>query len=89
MQNIPSHEKTIRMLFKSREDIHDNISDNGEFAIPITDEVETDSGWKYISEIDQFRDRLIINGFPRNIAAIHDNGDFYIIQIVEGGDDNE
>lgn len=88
-QNIPSHEKTIRMLFKSREDIHDNISDNGEFVIPITDEVETDSGWKYISEIDQFRDRLIINGFPRNIAAMHDNGNFYIIQIVEDDISNE
>ena len=51
MQQIPSHLKEIRMMFKacSKENIIE-LSDNF-YEVPYTDEVETIEGWKKVKEL--------------------------------------
>ena len=52
IQNIPSHNPEIRMLFKAA--VKNNvveISDDNCYEIPETDEVETSDGWKKIKNV--------------------------------------
>ena len=52
IQNIPSHNTEIRMLFKAA--VKNNvveISDDNCYEIPETDEVETSDGWKKVKNV--------------------------------------
>lgn len=51
IQNIPSHNPEIRMLFTAKKDNHVVELTNNYYEIPETDEVETNSGWKKVSEL--------------------------------------
>ena len=82
MQNIPSHEKTIRMLFCSRVDEHVVEPIGNEYIIPETDEVETSDGWKYVSELTD-RDYVMIGKTPREILGINKHDTFYSIFVKE------
>ena len=86
MQNIPSHEKTIRMLFCSRVDEHVVEPIGNEYIIPEIDEVETPDGWKYVSELS-ICDYVIIGKTPREIVNISNNDKFYTIQVREEFDE--
>lgn len=50
LQQIPSHNKEVRMLFRARIDEHnvESVEDGDYFVIPYTDEVLTDTGWKKV-----------------------------------------
>lgn len=45
-QNIPSHNKEIRLLFKAKTENYVSYTDSNEFEILLLDEVETSNGWK-------------------------------------------
>ena len=51
IQNIPSHNPEVRMLFTAKKDNHVVELTNNYYEIPETDEVETNSGWKKVSEL--------------------------------------
>ena len=53
LQNIPSHEKAIRMMFKAATkyaDIEIN-EENNYYTVPETDDVLTENGWKKVKEL--------------------------------------
>lgn len=51
-QNIPSHLKEIRMMFKAKEDYKDvEITDENFYEIDIASEILTSEGWKKVKEI--------------------------------------
>ena len=54
VQNIPSHNKEIRLLFQGDTKYHEVevASPSDWFDIPETDEVETLDGWKFASELE-------------------------------------
>ena len=52
LQNIPSHEKAIRMMFKAATkyaDVEIN-EENNYYTVPETDDVLTENGWKKVKE---------------------------------------
>lgn len=52
LQNIPSHNKEIRMLFKAgAHNIDVEVSDNGSYVVPKEHEVFTTTGWKSALEL--------------------------------------
>ena len=52
MQNIPSHEKSIRMLFKAAVKEHQVEESDNKFTVPYTDEVLlVNNIWKYCKDI--------------------------------------
>ena len=59
-QNIPSHNKEIRMLFKAKTDERILEFDDNFIDIPYTDEVETVVGWKKVKEL-AVGDKLIVD----------------------------
>lgn len=64
IQNIPSHNKEIRMLFKAQVLYKSiNSNENNTFIVPEYSEVETSNGWKYCNELTP-NDLLIIDGTP-------------------------
>ena len=81
-QNIPSHEKTIRMLFCSRVDEHIVEPIANEYIIPETDEVETPDGWMYVSELTD-GDYVVIGKTPREILGINRHDTFYSVFVKE------
>ena len=53
LQNIPSHEKAIRMMFKAATkyaDVEIN-EENNYYTVPETDDVLTENGWKKVKEL--------------------------------------
>jgi len=51
LQNIPSHSKDIRMLFKAGKTVMKAPVDNNSFEMRINDEVKTRDGWKLQSQL--------------------------------------
>ena len=51
LQNIPSHEKSIRMLFKAATEYHEVEEKDNTYIIPCTDEILTTRGWIKIKEL--------------------------------------
>lgn len=85
-QNIPSHEKTIRMLFKAYDNIQDNEIINNKIIVKKFDKVNTPDGWVYIDKIH--KDDIIIiddneNSISENIRVVSNifDGNNYIITI--------
>lgn len=64
IQNIPSHNPEIRMLFQAKCE-HGSVqaADNEPFIVPEMTEIETVAGWKYCRDLVQ-GDFLIIDGAP-------------------------
>lgn len=82
LQNIPSHDTLVRMMFKAADDTHllppeeDNI-----YLIPITDQVQLKDGWKYARDL--VRGDLILtedNTLYRVISNVL-NGKYYMVEI--------
>ena len=51
LQNIPSHEKSIRMLFSAATPEHTVEENNNTYTVPYTDEVLTDKGWVKVKSV--------------------------------------
>ena len=51
IQNIPSHNPEIRMLFTARTDGHSVELNDNYYEVPETDEVETVNGWKKVKDL--------------------------------------
>lgn len=51
IQNIPSHNPEIRMLFTAATKQHEVIVSDNYYAVPETDEVETIAGWKKVQDL--------------------------------------
>ena len=59
IQNIPSHNPEVRMLFTAKETYgQQDITDNDELCIPEITQVETTSGYKYCADLKS-QDKLI------------------------------
>lgn len=52
-QNIPAHEKSIRMLFKAKTEEHKVYINDDYYEIPFGDDIETTEGWKYYTDIKE------------------------------------
>lgn len=68
-QNIPSHNKEIRMLFKAKTAERILEFDDNFIDIPYTDEVETVAGWKKVKEL-AIGDKLIVDDDGQSIDEI-------------------
>ena len=51
LQNIPSHEKSIRMMFKAGYTQREINKENNQYIIPITDDVLIPCGWKSVKNL--------------------------------------
>lgn len=64
IQNIPSHNPEIRMLFQAKCELGSiQAEENEPFIIPEITEVETTNGWKYVNDLVE-GDLLIIDNTP-------------------------
>lgn len=61
IQNIPSKNKEIRMLFRGDTKYRDSISDDNIFIVQEFEEVETVDGWKAVAELTPLQDKLVID----------------------------
>lgn len=81
MQNIPSHDKTVRMIFKPSLNER-NIEINGNlYTIKDTEEVYTDKGWKLANKLT-IGDKLqnSENKFDI-IKTIQKQDNYYVIEV--------
>ena len=70
IQNIPSHCKEIRMLFKASCTAKLNeVSDDNTFTVPEYEEIETVSGWKFPRDL-QLGDEILSDDGNLIVAAI-------------------
>ena len=64
IQNIPSHNPEIRMLFQAKCELNKiEVEENEPFIVSEITEVETSNGWKYCSDLVE-GDLLIIDNTP-------------------------
>lgn len=83
MQNIPSHNKEIRMLFKAATKYSqvDEYKENC-FKVSKICDVETDMGWVRVSEL--LPGMVVICGDENLlITSISSQDDYYVIQVGE------
>lgn len=70
IQNIPSHCKEIRMLFKASCNAKLNeVGDDNIFTIPEYEEIETTNGWKFPRDL-QLDDKIISDDGNLRVTAI-------------------
>lgn len=79
LQNIPSHDKTVRMIFKPTIEEHE-LEYNDCYRIPCTDEVETTDGWKFISEL-KIGDALIAKEAIEIVKDIKQKESYYEVRV--------
>lgn len=81
LQQIPSHNKEIRMMFRATTRYNNIESEDNTFIVPYTDEVETNSGWKYMKDV-LLTDKINLDGEFYSILAmseINSAGDYKLI----------
>ena len=64
IQNIPSHNKEIRMLFQGDTTYRTESSGTNVYDVFDYEEVETENGWKFAVDLEPLKDKLIIDGKP-------------------------
>lgn len=64
IQNIPSHNKEIRMLFQGDTTYRTESSGTNVYDVFDYEEVETEDGWKFAVDLEPLKDKLIIDGKP-------------------------
>ena len=90
LQNIPSKNYEIRMMFKAGEEL-EQIEFENQIRLYKSDEVETDLGWKCVSDIKLGTKIRYFNTDLQEyenfvVSSIVEDGEYYIIK---GGDSNE
>ena len=81
LQQIPSHNKEIRMMFRATTRYNNIESEDNTFIVPYTDEVETDNGWKYMKDV-LLTDRIKLEGefcSILGITKINEQGDYKLV----------
>ena len=81
LQQIPSHNKEIRMMFRATTRYNNIESEDNTFIVPYTDEVETDNGWKYMKDV-LLTDKINLDGefcSILGITKINEQGDYKLI----------
>lgn len=78
MQNIPSHEKRIRMLFKAGTQNTDKPVTNNKIVLNISDQVFTENGWITCKDLNN-NTKILVNldtGIQeyRQVTAINISG---------------
>ena len=81
IQNIPSHNPEVRMLFTAKKDNHVVELTNNYYEIPETDEVETNSGWKKVSEL-AIGDIIMGDDNKDTIKNIVKDGKNYLLYVL-------
>ena len=85
LQNIPSHNKDIRKMFKATDNEYKVFSDNDFFEVEPFTEIYTESGWKYSDKLT-IGDILVINEesaeYSRIITSVDKKKDKIVIGIV-------
>ena len=70
IQNIPSHNPEIRMLFKAKVSAKlIEAEDNEPFVVPEITEVETTNGYKYCRDLTE-GDLILVDGVPKALQAL-------------------
>ena len=73
IQNIPSHNPEIRMLFKAQTTAKlVETEDNEPFIVPETDDVETSRGWVRCKNLT-LDDLILVDGVPERLKSIDYN----------------
>lgn len=73
IQNIPSHNPEIRMLFKAQTTAKlVEAEDNEPFIVPETDDVETSRGWVRCKNLT-LDDLILVDGVPERLKSIDYN----------------
>ena len=81
IQNIPSHNKNIRLLFKASTKNHTvEISEDNYYEIPETDEVQTTDGWKWADDI-QVGNILLGNEIKETVINKVKQGKNYLVYV--------
>lgn len=79
LQQIPSHSKDIRLIFKARDELRDTfITDNTYYEIKIGDEVLTSNGWKNIKDI-KIGDTICGDDSQDIVSDIQVKDDMYLL----------
>lgn len=86
MQNIPSHENSIRMMFTSSEEIY-NKDYTGYITLKHTEDLKTPRGWKNIKEVC-IGDEVYVNDDTdleviAIISSIENKKDSYVVYFEE------
>jgi DNA polymerase I-like protein with 3'-5' exonuclease and polymerase domains len=80
VQNIPSHNKEIRLLFQGDTKYHERDSLENWFEVPEVDEVETPEGWKFVSDLSVGDIVIIDENSTAPIQNIEKQGKIYRIK---------
>ena len=80
IQNIPSHNPEVRMLFTAKKDNHVVELTDNYYEIPETDEVETTYGWKRVAEL-KIGDKIIGDNNEDTIKSIIKAEKSYLLYI--------
>ena len=81
IQNIPSHNKNIRLLFMASTKNHKvEISEDNYYEIPETDEVQTTDGWKWADDI-QVGNILLGNEIQETVINKVKQGKNYLVYV--------
>ena len=86
LQQIPSHNKEIRMMFRATTRYNNIESDDNTFIVPYTDEVETNNGWKYMKDV-LLTDKIKLEDIfcsILEITKINEQGDYKLV-LAENG----
>ena len=79
IQNIPSHNPEIRLLFMAQTDYHDReLSEEGVLELPEVDEIETAAGWKFASDLN-IGDVVLTEEEQATVSNIIKNGTTYLV----------
>lgn len=86
MQNIPSHENSIRMMFTSSEEIY-NKDYVGCVTLKHTEDLKTPEGWKNIKQVS-IGDKIYVNDDAdleviAIISNIENKDDSYVVYFEE------
>ena len=81
LQQIPSHNKEIRMMFRATTRYNNIESEDNTFIVPYTDEVETDNGWKYMKDV-LLTDKINLDGEFYSILAMNRINDLGDVKLV-------
>ena len=80
LQQVPSHLKVIRMLFKASTINHKVSINENKLVIPYTDEVKLISGWKRIEEV-KIKDLVETSGGFKEVVKIDYSDKVYILTL--------
>lgn len=80
LQQMPSKEKLVRMMFQASCEEREIESVDDEFEINSCEEIETRDGWKFANAL-KVGDLLSVDGTMKKIKNIENNSEKYLIRV--------